>query len=129
VAAGKIHMNTNRDARELLPISESKIAADKASLGSAMTAAHGGKADAKSVMSTADVFYGYKDYAKAAELYRLALTKPGVDASVANLRLGASLAQSGDSAGALAALNNVTAKPYADIATFWKTWVQHPASS
>lgn len=129
VAAGKIHMASNRDARELLPLSESKIAADKASLGAAMAAAHGPKADFKSVMATADVFYGYKDYAKAAELYKLALTKPGADANVANLRLGASLAQGGDKQGALAALNAVTAKPYSDIAAFWKVWIEHPAAT
>jgi hypothetical protein len=129
VAAGKIHMESNRDARELLPVSEGKIAADKASLPAAMTAAHGPKADFKSVMSTADVFYGYKDFAKASELYKLALTKPGADANLVNLRLGASLAQGGDKAGSLAALANVTAKPYADIAGFWKVWVEHPAAS
>ena len=44
------------------------------------------------------------NYAKAAELYRVALAKPGVDADVANLHLGMALARAGDKAGATAAL-------------------------
>jgi hypothetical protein len=129
VAAGKIHMQSNQNAREILPLSEGKVAADKASLPAATKAASAPAAKFSAVMSTADVYYGYKDFAKAAELYKLALTKPGADANVANLRLGASLAQAGDKAGALAALNAVTAKPYSDIAGFWKVWVEHPAAS
>ena len=86
-------------------------------------------AKASAAIAMGDVWYGYQDFAKAAGLYKVALTKPGVDADLANLRLGASLAQGGDKAGALAALNNVKNKPYADLATFWKVWIGHPATS
>jgi tetratricopeptide (TPR) repeat protein len=65
-----------------------------------------------------DRFYGLGNYAKAAEVYRAAMGKPGVDPNVANLHLGMALARAGDKAGATAALNAVTG-PRADIAKFW----------
>ena len=69
-------------------------------------------------MVTGDAYLGYGEYAKAAELYRAALTKSGVDTNLANLRLGIALARSGDKAGATAAFNAVTG-PRADIAKYW----------
>jgi len=65
-----------------------------------------------------DRFYGLGQYAKAADVYRAALTKPGLDANVANLHLGMALARAGDKAGATAALNAVTG-PRAEIAKYW----------
>jgi hypothetical protein len=128
VAAKKLSMS-DRDAKELLPISEGKVAQEKKTLEADTKAAAAPAAKFNQAMSMGDVWYGYKDYARAAELYKVALTKPGVDANLANLRLGAALAQGGDKAGALAALNNVTTRPLADLAAFWKVWVQHPAAS
>jgi tetratricopeptide (TPR) repeat protein len=64
--------------------------------------------------------------AKAVELYRAALSKPGTDAGVANLHMGIALARSGDKAGAIAALNAVTG-PRADIAKLWLTYVNQKA--
>jgi Flp pilus assembly protein TadD len=69
-------------------------------------------------MVTGDAYLGYGEWAKAAELYRAALTKSGVDASLTNLRLGIALARSGDKAGATAAFNAVTGTR-ADIAKYW----------
>jgi Flp pilus assembly protein TadD len=72
-----------------------------------------------------DRYYAMGDYAKAADLYRMAMGKPGVDGAVANLHLGMALARSGDKAGATTALNAVTG-PRADIAKFWLAYVnQH----
>ena len=65
-----------------------------------------------------DRFYGSGNYAKAAEVYRAALAKPGVNSNLANLHLGMALARSGDKAGATAALNAVTG-PKAQLAKFW----------
>ncbi len=128
IAAGKLNPN-DRDPKELLPISEGKVAQEKKTLAADTAAASAPAAKVTQAMAMGDVWYGYKDFAKAADLYKVALTKPGVDANLANLRLGASLAQAGDKAGALAALNNVTGKPYVDLAAFWKVWVEHPATS
>ena len=77
---------------------------------------------ARLAMRAANAYYGYGDYAKAAELYRAALTKTGVDASLANLRLGMALARAGDKAGAMAALNAVTG-PRAELAKYWLVYV------
>lgn len=129
IAAGKVNTTTDRDARELLPLSEGKIVVEKKTLAADSAAASAPAAKASAAIAMGDVWYGYQDFAKAAGLYKVALTKPGVDADLANLRLGASLAQGGDKAGALAALNNVKNKPYADLATFWKVWIGHPATS
>jgi TolA-binding protein len=73
-------------------------------------------------MVTADAYYGYGDYSKAAELYRAALGKSGVDKDLANLRLGMSLARAGDKAGATAALN-AAGGAQAEVAKFWLAYL------
>ena len=70
-----------------------------------------------------DRYYGLGDYAKAADIYRQVMTKPGADKDLANLHLGMALARSGDKAGATAALNAV-AGARADIAKYWLLYVQ-----
>ncbi len=53
----------------------------------------------------------------------------GADAAQGNIRLAAALAQAGDKPGALAALGNVTSGSYAPIATYWRAWIESPATS
>ena len=104
--------------KELYASANKNLAADKAALPGlerdAPKAANG-----KAALGTGDAFYGYGNYAKAAEMYKLAGTKGGVDAATANLRLGASLAMAGDKAGAATALQMVTTGPRAQLAQFW----------
>lgn len=128
IKAGKLNKATSKNTAEVLALSEPKIAPDKASLPAAVTAANGAKATFKSVETTADVFYGYGDFAKAADMYKLALTKPGADAGQGNVRLGAALFQAGDKEGAKAAFNTVTSGPYAVLANYWKVLMEHPAA-
>ncbi|MEY2884314.1 MAG: hypothetical protein RL490_2038 [Pseudomonadota bacterium] len=101
---------------ELLKTSSSKVAADRASLPGLEKDA---KTNPKLAMGTADAYYGYGDYAKAAALYKQARGGAGVDPATVNLRLGASLAQTGDKAGAVEALNQVKGGAREDIARFW----------
>jgi tetratricopeptide (TPR) repeat protein len=76
-------------------------------------------------MRIGDWYYAMGRYAKAAEVYRKAVGKPGVDSNLANLHLGMALARSGDKPGATAALNAVSGTR-ADIAKFWLAYVnQH----
>src|SRR5438552_10562205 len=75
-------------------------------------------ATAKASLANGDLLYGYGQYAKAAEIYRGALSKPGADAGLINLHLGMALARSGDKAGAAAALNAVTGA-HSDVAKYW----------
>ncbi|MCF8708621.1 hypothetical protein [Rhizorhapis sp. SPR117] len=107
---------------EIYGIANSRIAGDKASLpAGARDAAKA--ANGKVASSTADAYLGYGEYAKAAELYKLALQKGSVDANEINTRLGIALARSGDLPGAKAAFEKVTAGARQDIAKFWLTWL------
>ena len=106
---------------QLYALASTKTQGDRASLAASAKTALAAPA-AKQAMTTADAYYGYGDYAQAAELYRAALTKSGVDKDVANLRLGMALARAGDKAGATAALN-AAGGAQAEIAKFWLVYV------
>ena len=99
----------------------SKAADDRAALDAQATSARAG-GSAKSLMTLAEAYFGYGDFATSAELARAAQGKPGVDSELASLRLGIALAASGDKAGAKAALDLVTG-PQAEIARYWQTHV------
>jgi tetratricopeptide (TPR) repeat protein len=75
------------------------------------------------VIRIGDRFYAMGNYSRAAEIYRQALSRSGVDSGMANLHLGMALARGGDKAGATAALNAVTG-PLAEIAKFWLIYVK-----
>ena len=111
--------------KELLAASRARVGEDKASLPSqekkALAAATGTAA-----LNTADAYYGYGDYAKAATLYRAALQKGGVDANLVNTRLGMALAQSGQRAEAETAFRAVTG-PRAELANYWMLWLSKRA--
>jgi len=79
----------------------------------------------KVALSTADAYVGYADYAKAIDLYKIALAKGGVDAATVNLHMGWAQALSGDAAGAKTSFAAVTGakKPLAD---FWVIHLDHP---
>ncbi len=107
--------------RDVYSSASSKVAADKASLAAAERSALAGSA-ARPAMVTGDAYLGYGDYAKAAALYRSALTKSGADANLANLRMGIALARSGDKAGATTAFNAVSG-PQQATAKLWLAWL------
>ena len=100
-----------------------RIAEDRASLPAQESKAMAAS-DGKLALTTGDVHYGYGNYAKAAELYRAALQKGGVDANVANTRLGMALAQAGQKAEAEAALKKVTGSR-AELANLWMLWLNN----
>jgi Flp pilus assembly protein TadD len=106
---------------QLLALSNTRIAAE-GSLASLETKSKAA-ADGKLASQTADAQLGSGNYAKAAELYRLALQKGGVDASVNNIRLGIALTMGGDKAGAKTAFAAVTGSPSADVAALWATYI------
>ena len=96
-----------------------KSAGDRAALAAQARTALGGT-QAKPIMVLGEAYFGYGDYAKAAELFRAAQGKAGVDAELARLRLGMALAAAGDKAGASTLLRLVTG-PRAEIARYWLT--------
>jgi len=103
--------------KALLATTSGRVAADRASLGSLETRAKAAP-NGRLALSTADALYGYGEYARAAALYRMAIQKGGIDNNVANLRLGAALAQAGQKAEAEAALKAVTGNRQA-LAGYW----------
>lgn len=108
--------------KELQALVNPKIAKDKASLAGLEKEA---RADAtgKLALGTGDALLGYGDYAKAAEMYKLALQKGGVDAATANTRLGYALGMSGDKAGAEAALRLVKGGKREELASYYLAWL------
>lgn len=120
IAAGAIQ-RSNGTASQLLSTAQRRIAEDRASLPGQIAQARRASSG-RSARIVADALYGYGRYAEAAELYRLALSKGGEDANVVNTRLGASLAQAGDRAGAEAALRAVTGTR-AELAQLWLAWL------
>jgi len=107
------------DIRRILPAT--KIAADRASLPSLERQANNSPTGRLS-RATADGYLSHAEYAKAAALYKQALSKGGENADLVNTRLGFALAMSGDKAGAEAAFKAVTAPPRATLAQYWLIW-------
>jgi len=126
VAKGYLNPKPDSNTRMMLDAAAKRIAADKADLPGAAAAA-AKSPTGKSAFVTADSYLGYGDWAKAAELYKLALQKGGVDANVVNTRLGMALARSGDTAGAKQAFAQVTG-PRAGLARYWQIWLAHPVA-
>ena len=129
IAAGKLNPTTSQNTREILSISEPKIAADRTAVKGAVAASQGAKATYQSVLSNADLSYGFGDYKQAADLYALAAAKPGAVADTVNLRAGASLIQAGDKEGGKAALAKVQGGTQKVIARYWTVLADHPATS
>ncbi|HEX8445491.1 MAG TPA: tetratricopeptide repeat protein [Sphingomonas sp.] len=125
--AGVINLAKGGNAAELSGIVSGKVAADKASLGAAATAAKGPKGTGKTAVSTGDAYLGYGDWANAAEMYKLALTKGGVDAGLVNTRLGMALAKAGQKDAAKQAFAQVTTGPRAGLAQYWMIWMDQQA--
>lgn len=125
LANGKIPAG-NTEAKAL-QVELARAAAAEGNLTTLETKARAGATGALAGQ-TGDVFLSSGNWAKAAALYQLALTKGGVDANVINTRLGIALARSGDKAGALAAFAKVQGSPRAEIASFWTTWLNNPST-
>ncbi len=104
--------------KETATLANSKVAADKASLAG-LEKESAKAANGKLALGTGDAYYGYGNYAKAVEMYRLAVSKGGIDLPTANLRLGAALSMVGDKAGATTALQAVNTGPRQELAQFW----------
>jgi tetratricopeptide (TPR) repeat protein len=119
IAAGKIKA-TDKTIASVLAVSKGKIPTE-----AELAAAEKGAAIPTAYLRVGDRYYGAGNYAKAAALYKEALSK-GADANLTNLRLGEALARSGDKAGAAAALNAVSG-PQADIAKLWLLYAQRQA--
>lgn len=109
------------EAKSLLASSAKASTAQRTGLAGRQSKALSGGSGAET-LAVADATFAAGDYPKAAELYAAAVAKGGVDASLANRRLGMALALAGRRAEAEAALRSVTG-PRADLASLWLTWL------
>jgi hypothetical protein len=78
-------------------------------------------------MSAADALLSYGQAAKAAELYTIALGKPGVDTARAQLRLGIAQVDTGNYAAAQQSFAKVTG-PRKAIAQLWAAYAAQKAA-
>jgi len=126
VAAGQVDANKQFYA-ENLRIAVSRIGPDRASLPALEKDAMAPGAPVVRVAGAGDAFLSYGEGAKAAALYKLALEKPGVDKPVVLTRLGISLIDSGDYAGAQAAFGQVEGARLG-MAQLWSTFAAQKAA-
>ena len=87
VAAGKLQMS-DPFVIDAKAISTARIAEDKASLVAMERDARGANATAATAMAAGDAFLSHDNAVKAEEMYKIALTRPGVDAPRVLTRLG-----------------------------------------
>jgi tetratricopeptide (TPR) repeat protein len=120
--AAKVINPSSAEFRDIVAGVKAKQKASAAELAAAAKTATSGVA----LMQIGERFYGMGNYAQAADLFRQAKGKGGVDSDLANLHLGMALARSGDKAGATAAFNAVTGAR-ADIAKLWVAYLQQKA--
>lgn len=125
-AAGKI-LAGNTAANELYRSATVREKAEGSLAGEEKTAA--AAANGTAAKNVGDAYLGSRNFAKAVELYRLALQKGGVDANLVNTRLGIALAMQGQKDEAKTAFQAVATAPRSEIARFWTTWIdQTPAA-
>ena len=120
IAKGAVRSSTSY-TKETLAQARGSVAADKAGLPASERDA-GRSANGKIALATGDAYLGYANYAKAAELYQIAITKGGIDTGRAQVGLGIARAGQNDWTGAKTAFGNVNGsrKPIAD---FWNLWI------
>ncbi len=123
-AAGKIPATSSNN--NMLYTESQKAIAAEGSLASAekraTAAATGAVASA-----TGDGYFGQGNYAKAVEMYKLALSKGATKPDEVNSHLGMALALAGDKDAARAAFALVKTPPRSDIASFWTLWLDQAA--
>jgi lipopolysaccharide biosynthesis regulator YciM len=122
-ANGKV-TKTNASINQLYTTASAQEKAEVPLANEEKRAAGAAKGDV--AMQTGDAYLGQRNFPKAVEMYRLALQKGSVDASVVNTRLGIALALGGQKAEAKTAFGAVTGSPRGEIAKFWTTWLDLP---
>ena len=127
VAAGAISMSQTFVA-EAKNIASARIAGDKASLPGLEKDARLPSAALATLSGAGDAFLSYGEAAKAAEFYKLALAKPGVNVPVMQTRLGIAQVDMGDYAGAQASFAKVEG-PRKPLAQLWTIYAQQKAGA
>jgi tetratricopeptide (TPR) repeat protein len=122
LAAGKLQMSDPfvADAKSM---SSARMTEDRASLVAMERDARAASATAATAMAAGDAFLSHDNAAKAEEMYKIALTKPGVDAPRALTRLGIVQSDQGRFAEAQENFAKVTG-PRVPIAQLWAAYAK-----
>ncbi len=113
---------------EARTIASGRIAGDKASLPGLERDARAASATGTIVMAAADAYLSYDQPAKAAELYQIALGKPGVDMNRALTRLGIAQIDQGQAAAAAATFAKIEG-PRKPMAQLWAAYAASKGAS
>ncbi len=125
-ASGKLKAN-DPFIVEARTVATGRIAADQRSLPALERDGRAPGATVATVAAAADTFLSYGDAAKAADLYTIALGKPGGDAARLNTRLGIAQVDKGDYAGAQASFAKVQG-PRKALADLWAAYAAQKAA-
>jgi hypothetical protein len=125
--AAKVILPVDAEADQVLRDAKAAIAADRPLATQEKLAAAAARGDVAS--QAGDAYLGAGNFAKAAEMYKLAITKGSIDLDPVNLHLGIALALSGNKADAQAAFAAVKTSPNSDIAKLWTTWLISPPTA
>lgn len=120
IAAGAVRADTAY-TKDTLGLARGSISADKAGLpSSARDAAR--SANGRIALATGDAYFGYGEYAKATEMYDLAISKGGIDNARAEMGRGIAFAGQRNWDQAKQAFASVTG-PRKSVAEFWTLWI------
>jgi tetratricopeptide (TPR) repeat protein len=119
-AAGKLPAGDSNVAT-LSKLADRGVASEGSLSSLATKAASSAKGDL--AKQTADAYLGQGNYAKAIELYKLALQKGVAKTDEANMHLGIAEAMSGDKAAAQAPFAAVQKGPAKDVASLWLAYL------
>ncbi len=126
VAAGLL--NTSEVfVSEAISESESQVPGLRADLPGLERDASAASSTAKIVLAAADSFFNFGEYAKAAELYELGLTRPAIDQGAALTRLGIAQHRLGNHSAALETLAKVDGSREG-IAQLWAAYIEQQMS-
>ena len=123
----KVILPADAEADQVLRDAKAAIAADKPLATQEKLAAAAAKGDLAS--QAGDAYLGAGNFAKAIEMYKLAISKGQIDLDPVNLHLGIALALSGNKPDAQAAFAAVKTSPNSDIAKLWTTWLISPPTA
>ena len=129
MTSGKLKAN-DLFVAESRTIANQRLAGDKTALVSLDRDARSASSSATTAMAAADAFLSYDDFAKAADLYKIAVAKPGADQDRANHRLGIAQLSLGQVAEAQASFAKVAGvrKPMAQLWSIYAKSRAKPAS-
>jgi len=125
-AAGKIPASDS-DAAAISKAAATGISSEGSLASLATKAASSAKGDL--AQQTADAYLGQGNYAKAIELYKLALQKGVSNTDLTNMHLGIAEAMSGDKAAAATQFAAVANAPAKDVAGLWSAYVSGTGSA